>query len=49
MVVEAPKGAYPGDCYPDYSITEKEFKRYGDAAKAPDSFQKYMNKGVKGG
>jgi len=49
MVVEAPKGAYPGGCYPDYGITEKEFKRYGDAAKDPDSFKKYLNEVVKGG
>ena len=47
MVVQAPKGAYPGDCYPDYGITEKEFKRYGDASKDPDSFQKYLNEVLK--
>jgi len=48
-VVEAPQGAYPGDCYPDYGINQKEFKRYGDAAKDPDAFKKYLNEVVKGG
>lgn len=49
MVVEAPKGAYPGGCYPDYEVTEKEFKKYGDATKDPASFQKYLDGILKGG
>jgi glutaconate CoA-transferase subunit A len=49
MVVEAPKAAYPGACYPDYGISEKEFKKYGDAAKDPDSFQEYLDEIIKGG
>jgi glutaconate CoA-transferase subunit A len=48
-VVEAPQGAYPGDCYPDYGITHKEFKRYGDAAKGADSFKEYLGEIIKGG
>lgn len=43
MVVEAPKGAYPGDCYPEYGVNEKEFKKYGAAAKDPNSFQDYLD------
>ena len=49
MVVEAPNGARPGECYPDYGISQKEFKRYGDAAKTPESFQSYLEDVVKGG
>lgn len=48
MVVEAPMGAYPGECYPDYGVTEKAFKEYGDAAKDPESFGKYLDEIVKG-
>ena len=49
VVVEAPQGAYPGDCYPEYDIAHKEFKRYGDAAKGAESFQQYLGEIVKGG
>ena len=44
MVVEAPRAAYPCSCYPDYGISEKGFKTYGDAAKDPESFSDYLNK-----
>jgi glutaconate CoA-transferase subunit A len=49
VVVEAPGGAWPGSCYPDYEIDEKEFKRYGEAAATLESFQKYLSECCQGG
>ena len=48
MVVEAPGAAYPGECYPDYGISEKGFKEYSNATKDPDSFGNYLKKGTQG-
>lgn len=48
-VVEAPRGAWPGACYPDYEISEKGFKAYGAAAKDAESFGGYLKEIAQGG
>ncbi|MBW2367191.1 MAG: CoA transferase subunit A [Deltaproteobacteria bacterium] len=47
-VVEAPQGALPGSCYPDYAFDAKELARYGKATKDPEDFEKYLQEMLKG-
>lgn len=49
MVVESPRAAYPGECYPDYGISEKGFREYSNAAKDGDSFGDFLEKLSQGG
>jgi len=49
MVVEAPKAAYPGECYPDYGVSDEGFREYSNAVKDADSFSDYLEKLSQGG
>ena len=44
MVVESPRAARPGACYPDYEISEKGFKFYNEATKDADAFKAFLNR-----
>jgi len=48
-VVEAPQGALPCDCYPEYQYDAKAFVQYGQAAKDPTEFDKYLEKIIQKG
>jgi glutaconate CoA-transferase subunit A len=41
-VAEAPQGALPSECYPDYPYDAKQFAKYGKATKDESSFQSYL-------
>jgi len=46
-VIEAPYGAHPGGCYPDYVWDESHLKKYSAAAADPESFKAYIDQYVK--
>ena len=43
-VVEAPMGALPGACSPDYTFNPEDFIKYNKVANDPASFQTYLQK-----
>ena len=45
-VVEAPYGAHPGDCYPDYDWDSNHLTEYSQASADESAFQNYLDKYV---
>ncbi len=45
-VVETPKGAHPGICYPDYGCDEAHLAEYGKSTADEESFKAYLKKYV---
>ena len=42
QVVEAPRGARPGSCFPDYSFDAKACAAYGKASRDASDFKAYL-------
>ena len=42
QVVEAPGGAYPGGCYPDYTFDAEAWVEHGRASQDPEEFATYL-------
>ena len=47
-VVEAPQGALPSECYPDYPYDAKQFAKYGSATKDESDFENYLQEILEG-
>lgn len=45
-VIEVPRGAHPGSCYPDYSWDALHLKEYSDCTMEAEKFQNYLGKYV---
>ncbi len=46
-VVEAPRGAHPTSCYPDYPLVSEEILNYVEACAA-GRFEEYLEEFIKG-
>ncbi|MFH0731283.1 MAG: CoA-transferase [Pseudomonadota bacterium] len=47
-VIEAPRGAHPCNCYPDYPYDAGEMAAYGRATMDPADFKRYLENRIKG-
>ncbi len=47
-VGEAPQGALPCDCYPDYPYDAKQFAKYGSATQDQSDFENYLQEMMEG-
>jgi len=46
-IAEAPRGAHPTSCYPDYSLASEEILNYIEACAA-GRFDEYLEEFIKG-
>jgi len=47
-VVEAPYGAHPTSCYPDYDTDQEKLAEYTKASSSPDSSAEYLDRHIRG-